>query len=122
VDCTAADDFANHTTETTVADRHQYKGHDVWQCPPNGPGITMLVMLLPSCRVFDLTKFPAMSVERFHLEAEAARVAYMMREQRIGDPAQVGVDVAGILKEFADEYAGKIRMDAMLVCRKSRRR
>jgi len=25
-----------------------------------------------------------MSVERFHLEAEAARVAYMMREQRIG--------------------------------------
>ncbi len=57
-----------------------YKGHDVWQCPPNGPGITMLVMLNILAR-FDLTKFPAMSVERFHLEAEAARVAYMMREQ-----------------------------------------
>ena len=32
-----------------------YKGHDVWQCPPNGPGITMLVMLNILSR-FDLTK------------------------------------------------------------------
>jgi gamma-glutamyltranspeptidase / glutathione hydrolase len=39
----------------------------------------------------------------------------MMREQHIGDPAHVKVDVARILaKEFADEYAGKIRMDRML--------
>ena len=81
-----------------------YKGHDVWQCPPNGPGITMLVMLNILSR-FDLTKFPALSVERFHLEAEAARIAYMMREQHIGDPQHVHVDVAGILaREFADEH------------------
>jgi gamma-glutamyltranspeptidase/glutathione hydrolase len=108
------DDFARHTGETTVPIGTMYKGLDVWQCPPNGPGITMLVMLNILSR-FDLTKFPALSVERFHLEAEAARVAYMMREQRIGDPAHVDIDVAGILaKEFADEYAGKIRMDRML--------
>src|ERR1700730_12776558 len=108
------DDFATHTTETTVPIGTVYKGHDVWRCPPNGPGITMLVMLNILSR-FDLTKFPAMSVERFHLEAEAARAAYMIREQSIGDPAHVDVDVARILaKEFADEYAGKIRMDRML--------
>src|ERR1700722_19259476 len=82
------EDFARHTTETTVPIGTMYKGHDVWQCPPNGPGITMLVMLNILSR-FDLTKFPAMSVGRFHLEAEAARVAYMMREQRVGDPAFV---------------------------------
>ena len=108
------DDFAAHTTETTSPIGTIYKGHDVWQCPPNGPGITMLVMLNILSR-FDLTKFPAMSVERFHLEAEAARIAYMMREQYIGDPAHVDVDVAAILaKEFADEHGGKIRMDRML--------
>src|SRR3977135_1406616 len=108
------DDFATHTTETTAPIGTIYKGHDVWQCPPNGPGITMLVMLniLSRC---DLTKFPALSVERFHLEAEAARIAYMMREQHIGDPAYVNVDVARILtEEFAEEYGGKIRMDRML--------
>jgi len=108
------EDFAEHNTETTSPIGTMYKGLDVWQCPPNGPGITMLVMLNILSR-FDLTKFAPLSVERFHLEAEAARVAYMMREQYIGDPAQVKVDVAGILaKEFADEYVGKIRMDGML--------
>src|SRR5579871_6787465 len=108
------DDFANHATETTAPIGTVYKGLDVWQCPPNGPGITMLVMLNILSH-FDLTKFAALSVERFHLEAEAARVAYMMREQYIGDPAHVEVDVVGILaKEFADEWAGKIRMDRML--------
>jgi gamma-glutamyltranspeptidase/glutathione hydrolase len=108
------DDFAAHTTETTSPIGTLYEGHDVWQCPPNGPGITMLVMLNILSR-FDLKKFPAMSVERFHLEAEAARIAYMMREQHVGDPAYVNVDVARILTpEFAEEYGGKIRMDRML--------
>src|SRR3982075_1243781 len=107
------EDFAAHGTETTSPMGTVYKGHDVWQCPPNGPGITMLVMLNILSR-FDLTKFPAMSVERFHLEAEAARVAYMMREQYIGDPAHVDVDVVRILaKEFADEHAGQIKMDRL---------
>ncbi len=108
------DDFAAHTTETTSPIGTTYKGLDVWQCPPNGPGITMLVMLNILSQ-FDLTKFAPLSIERFHLEAEAARVAYMMREQYIGDPAQVDVDVPRILaKTFADEWAGKIRMDRML--------
>jgi gamma-glutamyltranspeptidase/glutathione hydrolase len=110
----ALEDFAAHATETTAPVGTIYKGHDVWQCPPNGPGITMLLMLNILAR-FDLTKFPALSVERFHLEAEAARIAYMMRERHIGDPAKVDIDVIGILtKEFAAEHGGKIRMDRLL--------
>jgi len=108
------DDFAAHTTETTEPIGTLYKGHDVWQCPPNGPGITMLVMLNILAR-FDLAKFPPLSVERFHLEAEAARIAYTMREQYIGDPGHVDVDVVRILsKEFADQYGSRIRMDRLL--------
>src|ERR1700716_1039289 len=108
------DDFAGHTTETTSPIGTLYKDHDVWQCPPNGPGITMLVMLNVLSH-FDLTKYPSMSIERFHLEAEAARVAYLMREQDIGDPAYVDIDIKRILsKEFAAGYAKKIRMDALL--------
>jgi gamma-glutamyltranspeptidase/glutathione hydrolase len=108
------DDFAAHTTETTSPIGTDYKDLEVWQCPPNGPGITMLVMLNILSR-FDLKQFAPLSVERFHLEAEAARVAYMMREQYIGDPAQVNVDVGRILaKDFADEYVGRIGMDRML--------
>ena len=115
--CAASAACTRSTISQTIPPRPRspigtvYKGHDVWQCPPNGPGITMLVMLNILSR-FDLTKFPALSVERFHLEAEAARIAYMMREQHIGDPAHVNVDVSRILTpEFAEEYGGKIRMD-----------
>jgi gamma-glutamyltranspeptidase/glutathione hydrolase len=108
------DDFAAHTTETTSPIGTVYKGYDVWQCPPNGPGITMLVMLNILSN-FDLTKYPPMSIERFHLEAEAARIAYLMREQDIGDPAYVDIDIQRILsKEFAADYAKKIRMDALI--------
>ncbi|MBN8971825.1 MAG: gamma-glutamyltransferase, partial [Rhizobiales bacterium] len=39
------EDFAAHSTETTVPIGTTYKGYDVWQCPPNGPGLTMLVLL-----------------------------------------------------------------------------
>src|ERR1700744_952368 len=98
------DDFAAHTTETTAPIGTMYKGHDVWQCPPNGPGITMLVMLNILQR-FDLTKMPPMRIGRFPLAGEAARDASLIREQYIGDPAQVDVDVPRILaKNFADEW------------------
>jgi gamma-glutamyltranspeptidase/glutathione hydrolase len=108
------EDFAAHITETTTPIGTLYKGHDVWQCPPNGPGITMLVMLNILSH-FDLTKYPPLSIERFHLEAEAARIAYLMREQDIGDPAYVDVDVKRILsKEFAADWAKKVRMDALV--------
>src|SRR3954463_10017985 len=108
------DDFAAHTTETTVPIGTTYKGYDVWQCPPNGPGVTALLMLNILSR-FDLTKYAPLSVERFHLEAEAARIAYMMREQHIADPEQAHVDVEGILaKGFADDYISKISMDKIL--------
>ncbi|WJR80037.1 gamma-glutamyltransferase [Bradyrhizobium sp. NP1] len=108
------EDFAAHTTEVTAPIGTIYKGCDVWQCPPNGPGITMLVMLNILSR-YDLTKFDPLSIERFHLEAEAARIAYMMREEHVGDPAHMKIEVAKILaKEFADEHISQIRMDRLL--------
>src|ERR1700754_2945508 len=108
------EDFAAHGTETTSPIGTLYKGHDVWQCPPNGPGITMLLMLNILSR-FDLTKYKPHSVERCRFAAEAARIAYLMREQDIGDPAYVDIDIKRILsKEFAADWAKKIRMDALL--------
>src|ERR1700759_3792823 len=63
------EDFAEHTTEVTSPIGTTYKDLDVWQCPPNGPGITMLLMLNIMSR-FDLKKYDPISVEGFNLEAE----------------------------------------------------
>ena len=54
-----------------LADRHHVQGPRRLAVPAERPGITMLVMLNILSR-FDLTKFKPLSVERFHLEAEAA--------------------------------------------------
>ena len=108
------DDFAAHTTEVTTPIGTTYKGYDVWQCPPNGPGVTALLMLNILSR-FDLTKYAPVSVERFHLEAEAARIAYMNREMHVASPEHMKINVAEMLeKGFADEYISKIRMDGLL--------
>jgi gamma-glutamyltranspeptidase/glutathione hydrolase len=108
------DDFAAHTTEVTTPIGTMYKGYDVWQCPPNGPGVTALLMLNILSR-FDLTKYAPVSVERFHLEAEAARIAYMNREMHVASPDHMKINVAEMLeKGFADEYISKIRMDGLL--------
>ena len=92
------DDFAAHTTVITTPIGTMFKGHDGWQCPPNGPGLTMLLMLNIQSR-FELTKYAPLSVERVHLEAEAARIAYMHREMHVADPAHMQIEVAKILDE-----------------------
>jgi gamma-glutamyltranspeptidase / glutathione hydrolase len=107
------DDFAAHATERTQPIKTSYRGHEVWQCPPNGPGVTMLVML-NILSGFELAKYAPLSIERMHLEAEAARFAYMAREANLGDPRFVKVDVERLLSaEFAAECRAKIRLDRL---------
>ncbi len=107
------DDFAKHTTERPGAIHTNYRGYDVWQCPPNGPGATMLLMM-NILSGLDLSKYGPMSVERFHLEAEASRLAYLAREQTIADPRHVPVDVEKFLSPaFAAELRAKISLDRM---------
>ena len=105
------DDFAAHRTEQVVPIFTPYRGCEVWECPPNGPGITVL-MMLNLLAAFELGRYGPMSVERFHLEAEATRHAYLMREGTLGDPRLVDVDVKKLLShDLAAETAARIRLD-----------
>ena len=107
------EDFAAHRTEITTPLKTSYRGHTVWQCPPNGPGLTMLLML-NILEGFDLKKYGPLSVERMHLEAEAARFAYQQREAHVGDPRFVKVDVERLLSPaFAEEIRRKISLERM---------
>jgi gamma-glutamyltranspeptidase/glutathione hydrolase len=107
------DDFAAQATEVTAPIKTGYRGHEIWQCPPNGPGVTMLLML-NVLGGFELAKYGPLSVERMHLEAEAARFAYQAREASLGDPRFVRVDVDRLLSaDFAAEIRAKIRLDRM---------
>ncbi|MFC7397342.1 gamma-glutamyltransferase [Chelatococcus sp. GCM10030263] len=71
----------------------QWKGYDVWQCPPNGSGIVVLMMLGILDALGPTADGPT-STLRLHRHIEAARLAYRDRDAFVADPSQAKVPVA----------------------------
>jgi gamma-glutamyltranspeptidase / glutathione hydrolase len=65
----------------------RWRGLDVWQCPPNGPGLVSLMILGELEALGDAPDGPA-GVTRFHRHIEAARMAYRDRGAFLADPRQ----------------------------------
>lgn len=63
-----------------------YGGYDVLEIPPSGQGVTALI-LLRLMQAHDIGKLPTGSAERYHMEIEAARLAYSVRDHLVADPA-----------------------------------
>jgi gamma-glutamyltranspeptidase/glutathione hydrolase len=61
-----------------------YRGYALWECPPSGQGVIALAMAAMLER-FDLGKLGPLSTERFHLQAEIARLAYAERDHFLCD-------------------------------------
>ena len=85
-----------------------YRGYDVYECPPNGQGIVAL-MMLNILEEFDLRSFAADDFERVHLETEATKIAFHHRNKYLGDPKFSNVPVEKLLsKDYAKELSKKI--------------
>jgi gamma-glutamyltranspeptidase/glutathione hydrolase len=85
-----------------------FAGHDVFEIPPNGQGITALIMfrLLSAVGAHDVDPDGA---ERYHLEIEAGRLAYSVRDHMVADPAAMTVAPAALLSDgFIATLAGRI--------------
>ena len=63
----------------------QWRGLDVWQCPPNGPGLATLMILGELEALGDAPDGPS-GVTRFHRHIEAARMAFRDRSAFLADP------------------------------------
>ena len=88
------EDFARglHNAEFVEPITLNWKGYDVYQCPPNGQGLLVLMILgmlggLPSA------PDGASGVIRAHRHIEAARLAYRDRDAFLADPGAVDVPV-----------------------------
>ncbi|HEX3709631.1 MAG TPA: gamma-glutamyltransferase [Pseudolabrys sp.] len=103
-----ADDIATHKGEVVTPISSNYRGLDVFELPPNGQGLTALVML-NILETFDMKSLDALGPERFHLMLEAARIGYAVRDTHIADPKTMRIDVAKLLdKAWAKTLAAKI--------------
>src|SRR5207237_1338496 len=66
------EDFARHRGEEQTPISTNYRGLDLVEMPPNGQGLTALV-LLNILENFDIAALDPLSADRFHLQLEAAR-------------------------------------------------
>ncbi len=94
-------DLADYKGEYVTPICGHYKGHDIFEIPPNGSGITTLILLNILAK-FDMNKHAIGSAERYHLHMEAARFAYALRDDYVGDE---NIPIEALL---SDDMATKI--------------
>jgi gamma-glutamyltranspeptidase/glutathione hydrolase len=99
---TIADLAAHHSTwEAPIS--VTYRGVRVWECPPNGQGLTAL-LALNLLEGFDLATLDPLAPERLHLEIEAMRLAFADARWYIADPKFTNVPISQLLsKGYAAE-------------------
>ena len=103
------DDLANHCSTFGEAISTTYRRHRVWECPPNGQGITTL-MALNILEGFEIGEYEARSPEVLHIIIEALRLAFADARALVADPDKVDVPIEEMLSKA---YAAKRRQ---LIC------
>ena len=85
-----------------------YRGYEVMELPPNGQGLAALI-ILNILENFDLASLDPAGPERMHLELEAGRIGYAIRNAHIADADYMKAEVGDLIsKSWAKELAGSI--------------
>lgn len=95
------EDFAEHRSGWAEPVSVKYRGHQVYQCPPNSQGIATLIAL-NILEGFDLKTLWNRPAERLHLLVEAKKLAFADRDRYVSDPAFAPVPAEMLL---SPEYA-----------------
>jgi len=106
------EDFAEGMTSAEFVDpiSRAWRGMEVFQCPPNGSGLLVL-MLLGILEGFPDPGGP-LTTARVHRALEAARLVYRDRDAFLADPAQAEVPLDRLLSDaYLDTLRGRIGDD-----------
>jgi gamma-glutamyltranspeptidase / glutathione hydrolase len=99
--CLSLADLAEHTVTWEQPISIDYRGLRVWECPPNGQGITTL-LALNLLEDFELASLDGLSPQRLHLEIEALRLAFADAFHYVADPAFARIPLEELLsKDYA---------------------
>jgi gamma-glutamyltranspeptidase/glutathione hydrolase len=102
--CMTEADLAAHTSTWDTPINSSYGDLRLWECPPNGQGLTAL-LALNILEGFALPSAP-LSAGRLHLEIEALRLAFADTRWYVADPSKVHVPLQELLSK---EYANRRR-------------
>ncbi|HWQ46363.1 MAG TPA: gamma-glutamyltransferase, partial [Longilinea sp.] len=96
--CMSAADLAAHHSTWEEPISNVYRDMRVWECPPNGQGLAAL-LALNILNGFDLSEYSPLSVERYHLEIEAMRLAFADVRWYVADPVFSPAPLEQLLSE-----------------------
>jgi gamma-glutamyltranspeptidase / glutathione hydrolase len=104
------DDFERHQSTWVEPVKVNYRGHDVYELPPNGQGIAALQML-NLLEGFDLKGMGHNSADYLHVQVEAKKLAFADRARYYADPAFSKTNASGLLdKAYAEDRRRLIDM------------
>jgi gamma-glutamyltranspeptidase / glutathione hydrolase len=105
------EDLAGHAGEWVDPVGTDYRGHTLWELPPNGQGIAAL-QILNLLEPYDLKSHGFGSPGHVHLFVEAKKLAFADRARWYADPAFQPAPVARLIsKEYARERGKSISLD-----------
>jgi gamma-glutamyltranspeptidase/glutathione hydrolase len=99
------EDFAATQGEYVQPIHTDFRGYQIWECPPNGQGAIAL-LILNILSQFE-GKGDPLAIDRLHIEIEATRLAYAIRDRFLADPAQAVVPVEWMLSQSLAEHLAK---------------
>ena len=106
------EDLHGYVAKERTPLRGNYRGYEIISMPPPSSGGAVLIEMLNILEGYDLSKFNALSSERYHLMAEAMRRAFADRAEYMGDSDFVKVPIAGMIdKAYATRLRSTINTD-----------
>ena len=96
--CLSLEDLEAHHSTWEKPININYRGLNVWECPPNGQGLAAL-LALKILEGFNLSQLEPLSAERLHLEIESMRLAFADARRYVADPAFNPAPLEGLLSE-----------------------
>src|SRR5262245_7949834 len=108
------EDLAEQHSEWVKPISTNYRGYTVYECPPNGQGLTAL-LALNILEGFDLASMKQQPDLYYHTLIEAVKLAFADRNRYIADPRFASVPVPELLsKDYAARRRAQISPDTAI--------
>ncbi len=113
------EDFYSQKTIFSNTISNFYKKNIIHQCPLNGPGIIVLMMMSLNKKL-KVEQYKPNSFERYHLQAEITKVCYEYKETKLGDPNFNKFNIEDMLNDkFIEKLSSKINIDKVYNSKKA---